>query len=207
MSLWSYAIVRFLVCFTLTWHTTKFVLACVRLYRDQFTFQKELARKLKNYDRRSAYHKYFTLDPAIAAIAEVIMVQLINGMAGQERKMRSHALYHRAILYKTTFYLPTHLTDPNLYKAIDLIKNRFFQTYAADDGHVVDRSKHQMDFHIFTTRAHDVSNTIQTMKDYGHFVDIRKLVPHDEAGCILVVSLSITSSLTKAKYDHYKYLS
>jgi hypothetical protein len=142
-------------------------------------------------------------------IAFAVMSELVEDIDVAGPKIRSHALEHGAILYCKTVHLPVHIADPNLYKAIDILKQLFYKMHGTHfDSSDPKCPRNFFQIGVQTKKSgclplYFVGRTVQGIME--SLRDLRLDDPEDKEGTELVIEMSILTPYTKPGYYYKRY--
>lgn len=172
-------------------------------------FNAYLGKCLTDYQYRHWGEHAYPI-PEVNEIAWHILREFNDGLTEAEEKIRNHALEYGAILYCKTIHIPYHIADPNLYKAIDVLKRKFYSMYGTyfDDTDKKRSERNHFQIGVQNKKSGNLPLYFVGRTELGIMQALRELKlddPDDNDGTEVVVTFSVCTPYTKPGYWHKRY--
>ena len=169
---------------------------------------KHLNNKLNQFDKQGHYQYPFYINPKMSMIIQLILNGMDKTLKPQGQKTRDHLFRYQSILFRTKIHLPIRADDPDLYCAIDVIKQMFYRMYGIyRDPHTQDMRNH-MDLNVQLADGQDISHLVSQMslEQALHNLRMRDIpAQDDDRGLFIVVNMSVATPATPKNYNYARY--
>lgn len=194
---------------------TGFVIALVFVIIAYYVLKMYIARRLmgKYIDKKIREYKSHNNHGSFRGsrttqIVEAIIAQMGNGMLYSKASMVEHANFHGTVLFRTTVYLTDKLNDLSLYEAMAEVQAMFYATYGRWAGSKPRGLRNKLEMTLRTTTGQDLTRLIEfkSPEEAVRFINDAGY-GEDESynGCVINLTMSICTPVTKAGYDYSLY--
>jgi hypothetical protein len=191
--------------FFVLWAVWKFFKSGYRSFLNRM-FHAYIGKCLTNYQYRHWGEHGYPI-PEVNEIAYRILKEFNDGLDEVAAKIHSHALEYGALLYCKTIHVPVHIADPNLYKAIDVLKQKFYSMYGLyfDDTDKKRSERNHFQIGVQNKKSGNLPLYFAGRTTQGIMDSLRDLKlddPDDKDGTELVITFSVCTPYTKPGYWH-----
>lgn len=196
----------FAVKFIVVYSCLRFCQLLAQMYINKFFIVAGLESSIHNYSRRLATHPQSQLNPETHEIVHAIIRQMTLALEYHQKKILRHAIEEHAILFTTLVWLPTLLTDPNLFEALDILKQKFYTMHGVYPNPKNRDRRNKLDLRIQTTSGKDLTKHFDNMRPNEIAAFLREIEGTENSGCNIMVHMSIINPVTPKKYDYKKFI-
>lgn len=162
---------------------------------------------LRIYDCKDKTQPAYT-DADSKEVARLIIGQMSFALDQQTKSVTTHAGRHKAILFRTTLWLPTHIADPALYKGIEIVKHMFYETYGTFLSSEGNGLRNHCDIAVITANRQDLTPYIHRQpleRIIKVLSELRLDDPSNRDGCYLGITMSMPSPIANRHYNYRRF--